>query len=290
MNAKALIAATSVIVFLSVVMIAFAGDGSLQLLQRIASSGKVGWVVMALLFVIASFPVPLGTTPLILGSGFLWDMTTGYLVVTTGSMVGASLAFVVCRRMFSKSLAKRLEESPALSAAVKAVDRHAVKLCIFIRFMPIPFGLQNSLFAVSSMPFLKYFAATFVGLTPETLLLLHVGSTSNELVDVFAGDDDPKRKLLLVVQLVFLIGFAILIFWKGRQVFRQIVVENEERLRGLVSPARPGNGSGRFSVDLDSSFQESADTRAPGVPRYTDVEDGTHRPRYTDVEDGSHRG
>ena len=63
-------------------------------------------------------------------------------------------------------------------------NQDAFQLVLLSRLTPIPFGLQNSLFAVSTMSFDKYLQATCLGLFPSQIINVYLGSTLRSMEEV----------------------------------------------------------------------------------------------------------
>lgn len=119
--------------------------------------GALGWIgnlLFIFIYLIVSFPVPIGTTPFILIAGFLYGWILGFLTVTIGSMIGAAVSFIVCRRMLASWVEQKLVQRQQMFVAIiRAIEKHAFKICFMVRMAPIPFGLQNAIFAVSLYSF-----------------------------------------------------------------------------------------------------------------------------------------
>ena len=105
--------------------------------------------VFILLFTLVSFPFGFGYIILNMMAGYLYGILRGQLIVMISVSIGISLAFQLCRRWF-KDYARSLVTSKALQAVLRVVEGpHGFKVILLTRFTPIPFGLQNVLFAVS---------------------------------------------------------------------------------------------------------------------------------------------
>jgi len=78
----------------------------------------------------------------------------------------------------------------------------------FFRFTPIPFGLQNAIFAISGIPFGHFAAATWLGLLPEAVMWNYFGYAAKTLSDLLSkktkiGTTQKLRLELNWVQLSF---------------------------------------------------------------------------------------
>ena len=73
----------------------------------------------------------------------------GLVTVNVSVLVGVSVSLVVCRKVIRGFVTSKLQ-SEHLKAIIKVVEsRRGFKVLVLTRLTPIPFGLQNGLFAVS---------------------------------------------------------------------------------------------------------------------------------------------
>ena len=106
--------------------------------------------VFVLLFTIISFPFGFGYIILNMAAGYLYGMLRGQAVVSVSVAIGFTIGFVVCRCCMREWAGQYIASSPALLAMTKVVEGpHGFKVILLTRLTPIPFGLQNALFAVS---------------------------------------------------------------------------------------------------------------------------------------------
>ena len=106
-------------------------------------------VVFIFLFTLVSFPFGFGYIILNMMAGYLYGVVRGQIVVMISVAVGFTLSFLLCRIWF-REYARRIITSNALQAIMRVVEgKHGMKVIILTRLTPIPFGLQNVLFAVS---------------------------------------------------------------------------------------------------------------------------------------------
>ena len=72
--------------------------------------------------------------------------------------------------------------------------RDAFQLVLLSRLTPIPFGLQNSFFAISPMSTFKYLQASCLGLLPCQIINVYLGSTLRSMEEVSIIRCDSKKK------------------------------------------------------------------------------------------------
>lgn len=106
-------------------------------------------LVFIVLFTFISFPFGFGYIILNMTAGYLYGILHGQLIVMVSVGVGVTISFLLCRSWF-KGYARGMVTSNALQAVLRVVEGpHGFKVIFLTRFTPIPFGLQNVLFAVS---------------------------------------------------------------------------------------------------------------------------------------------
>lgn len=141
------------IVFLIIgVVLVLLGRG--HLLELLKWLERMPWLesifVFAILFTLVSFPFGFGYIILNMMAGYLYGFFRGQAIVMVSVSVGFSVAFILCRSWL-KDYARGIVNSNALQAVLRVVEGpHGFKVILLTRFTPIPFGLQNVLFAVSS--------------------------------------------------------------------------------------------------------------------------------------------
>lgn len=119
----------------------------------------VGALLFVIMFTVVSFPVTWGYIILNVAAGYLYGFMLGFFIVVVSVACGLSSAFIVCRRYLRDFVRSKLE-SDSLKAIMRVVEgKRGFKVIALTRLTPVPFGLQNGLFAVrhyyfSSIPFM----------------------------------------------------------------------------------------------------------------------------------------
>ena len=115
------------------------------------------FVVFILLFTMVSFPFGFGYIILNMMAGYLYGVVCGQIVVMVSVAVGFSIAFLLCRSSLRDYARDTLLTSNALQAVMRVVEGpNGLKVVVLTRLTPVPFGLQNVLFAVSLASFPGY--------------------------------------------------------------------------------------------------------------------------------------
>lgn len=104
-------------------------------------------------FIVVSFPCSWGYILLNVAAGYLYGFLLGMALMVLGVLVGTSVAHVACKRLLARWARARIQGSETLSAVVRVVEGGSgLKVVALARLTPIPFGLQNAVFAVSPSP------------------------------------------------------------------------------------------------------------------------------------------
>jgi uncharacterized membrane protein YdjX (TVP38/TMEM64 family) len=121
----------------------------------------------------------------------LWK---GFLVVSAGATLGASLAFLVARfiaRDKIESIAKRNEKFCKID---NAIGKQGAKLIFLLRLSPvIPFNVSNYFYGLTAVKFWPYVLASWVGMMPGTFLYVYIGAASKAAVAAAGGGEAVKR-------------------------------------------------------------------------------------------------
>lgn len=111
------------------------------------------WIIFLLfmgMFLIVSFPVTIGYLVLIITSGYLFGIVKGLGTVVVSANFGVAVAHFTLKALKDYLPLDRLLKNDTARALLKVISGpQAFKIVFFARLTPIPFGLQNTIFAVS---------------------------------------------------------------------------------------------------------------------------------------------
>ncbi|MBA3590884.1 VTT domain-containing protein [Methylibium sp.] len=103
---------------------------------------------------------------LTLVAGLAFGVTVGLSLVLLSATIGATLAFLVARRLLHRAVSARLAGRPSPYSVSESGWRHVVML---LRLSPrVSFNLQNTSLASPTVLIGAYVAATFFGMVPKT--------------------------------------------------------------------------------------------------------------------------
>ncbi|MEO7931721.1 MAG: TVP38/TMEM64 family protein [Chthoniobacterales bacterium] len=182
----------------------------------------LGWWGMLLYVVVFGIVclLALPAMPLTIGAGIIFHFWIGVIITILGLALGASLGFLTSRYLARGIVAEKLKDSPKFKAIDTAIGNEGWKIVTLLRMCPLPFGLSNYIYGITSIPFWHYLVATVAGVLPSTAFFVYLGHAGQ------AGLDSASTKspaLLLPLGLGLIAGIACL-FYVGK-VARQAVAK-----------------------------------------------------------------
>jgi len=229
------------------------------------SQMKYGWIIIIGIMILISFPPMLGHTTTVTLCGFAYGMK-GFYIALAGSVLGASVAFVVLRFLFAKRLREWSATNDKWTALETVVKSKGLPLVILIRVSPLPpWVYANTLFAsIHTVALWQFVIATFF-LTPKLLLQTFIGSRLAPLSDGRQRDEmDTQTK---IINSCLVVGGLLLGVVASVVVYR--LVQHQLRVLKGVSPST--------EEDIISALEE-ADEGAPLLGRFSsDSLEGNHQ-------------
>jgi uncharacterized membrane protein YdjX (TVP38/TMEM64 family) len=163
-------------------------------------AGPVAFLAYVLLFV-GVVLVCLPAAPFSLGAGFLFGLAGGLPIAFASIAAAASIAFVIGRRMARERIRQWAATSRKLTAIDAALCSDCWKIIALLRMNPVlPFGPCNYACGATSMRYRPYLFGTMLGMLPDILVYVALGSAGHLLMDSDAKAS-PYRWALLALGL-----------------------------------------------------------------------------------------
>ncbi|KAK9300610.1 hypothetical protein QLX08_006764 [Tetragonisca angustula] len=173
------------------------------------------WIVTVIfitLFTVVSFPIVIGYLFLIIASGYLFGILRGIVMVVLSANLGIAIAHVTLSALSSKLPIGALLQNDTARAILRVIaGPQAFKVVLFARLTPIPFGLQNTIFAVSNMGGIQYHIASAIGLLPAQIINIYLGSSLRSMQDVLE-DRSTAATGYIVFCFQILIGISLMVY------------------------------------------------------------------------------
>ncbi|MDY6936684.1 MAG: TVP38/TMEM64 family protein [Cyanobacteriota bacterium] len=159
------------------------------LMEHLCSWGSVAFVGFILLHVVLTAVGIPGTVMTVIG-GTVFGLVWGTVLSVVGATLGAIVAFWIARCLFRDWAESQFGSHKILHRFDRAVRQHPWSFVFTVRFVPIsPFNLVNFLFGLTSVGWVPYSVATFVGIVPGTLAYTWLGVVGLEAIS--GGDRLP---------------------------------------------------------------------------------------------------
>jgi uncharacterized membrane protein YdjX (TVP38/TMEM64 family) len=131
---------------------------------------------------------------LTIGAGFAFGLWKGFVAVSAGATLGASLAFLVARFIARDKIEAIAQRNDKFRKIDKAIGRQGAKLILLLRLSPvIPFNLSNYFYGMTGVKFWSYVLASWIGMMPGTFLYVYIGTAGKAAVAAAAGGEAMKH-------------------------------------------------------------------------------------------------
>jgi uncharacterized membrane protein YdjX (TVP38/TMEM64 family) len=142
---------------------------------------QYGWLlfigVCALALMIA-FPI----YPLVIGGGFLFGHTLGFVLSLTGSMAGAVSSFLLARLLFYDYFQKKIKNIRTFHWGKTSNQRKLTTMAGFSRLIPlVPTFVLNYGFGLTKIHFRRYTLASLIGMIPDLIIFSFFGSSLHNI-------------------------------------------------------------------------------------------------------------
>ena len=157
-------------------------------LDWISGLGPTGPLVFVLLYILACVLLLPGSL-LTLGAGVVFGVIEGSVVVSVGSTLGATCAFLVGRYLARDWVGAKIAGNDKFKAIDEAVAVEGWKIVGLTRLSPIfPFNLLNYAFGLTQVKLKHYLIASWLGMMPGTILYVYIGSLAGDLASLGSGE------------------------------------------------------------------------------------------------------
>ena len=128
------------------------------------------------------------------GAGFAFGLWKGFLAVSAGATLGASLAFLIGRFIARDKVEAIARRNETFREIDNAIGEEGAKLIFLLRLSPvIPFNLSNYFYGLTAVRFWPYALASWIGMMPGAFLYVYIGTAGRDAVLAAAGGEAIKR-------------------------------------------------------------------------------------------------
>lgn len=179
------------------------------LTQWVESLGIWGPVALAVAYVFATVLFVPGTL-LTLVAGAVFGLLTGFITVSIGSTIGASLAFLIARYFARDKVASLAANNRHFNAIDAAIEEGGWRVVGLLRLSPaVPFNLQNYLYGLTKVRFWPYVLTSWIAMMPGTFMYIYLGHVSGSAL---GGDRDKSAGEWVLLGVGLLATIAVTVY------------------------------------------------------------------------------
>ncbi|MGH7929806.1 MAG: TVP38/TMEM64 family protein, partial [Candidatus Binatia bacterium] len=190
--------------------------------RYVHSLGALGPVVVVLAYILCTVLFIPGSA-LTIGSGTLFGLSTGFIVVVFGANLGALGSFLLARTFLRQKVARWAAANPKFHCLDRAIGKQGFKMVLLTRLSPVfPFVLLNYLLGLTAVRHSAYMVANFLGMLPATFLFVYIGAAAR---DAIAGQLDGSagfyQQILKYVGLAATVAVVVVVTRIARKALRE---------------------------------------------------------------------
>lgn len=160
-----------------------------------------------------------------LAAGPLFGLGRGFVTVSIGSTIGASLAFLVARYFARSKIEEQAKRYPKFRAIDGAIGQRGWKIIALLRLSPaVPFTLSNYFFGLTGIPFGQYVLTSWIAMMPGTIMYVYLGYAGGAAAGAAAGASEGRSLgewILLVVGLAATVLVTVYVTRIARKAIRE---------------------------------------------------------------------
>lgn len=148
------------------------GERLQELRGWIATMGNLGMVAYVGLYIVAVVAAVPGL-PISIAGAAIFGSLKGVILVSIGSTLGASLAFLIARYLARDAIYRRLSGNEKFQRLDRLTEKHGAMIVAITRLVPLfPFNLLNYGFGLTRVPFPTYAFWSWLCMLPGTIVYL----------------------------------------------------------------------------------------------------------------------
>lgn len=158
--------------------------------------------------------------------GLLYGMGHGVLTCMIATFIGTIMCFFTSRLLLKNCLRRKIERGKRTRALFYAIDKHAVKFVVLIRFTPLPLGMATAICAITRVRFWVFFPVSFTVQMIHISVYTFLGTGITSITDLVSGKHTPPAQIGILVgsvamlAIMFILGIII-----GRRALKSAAKE-----------------------------------------------------------------
>ncbi len=184
------------------------GQGMEELQERVEGLGPAGMAIYGVVYVVAALLFVPGAV-LTLGSGALFGLFWGTVVVSISSTTAAAIAYLIARHMARARVEALADRHPKFRAVDQAIGEQGWRIVFLLRLSPaFPYSASNYLYGLTAVRFWPLVLASWIAMLPGTFMYVYLGYAGRSGV---SGGKSVGEWVLLGVGLVATVLVTVLV-------------------------------------------------------------------------------
>lgn len=144
------------------------------------------FTLIAIFFLVYVFVTALslpGAAIMTIIAGLIFGLTTGVLIVSFASTIGATLAFLISRTLLGDWVQHKFADH--LKAINEGIDKEGGFYLFTLRLIPaIPFFVINLVMGLTPIRVLQFFLVSQIGMFPGTIVFVNAGASLSNVEEL----------------------------------------------------------------------------------------------------------
>jgi len=214
--------------------------------------GIWGYVIYAGLYAVCTVCMVPGFI-LTLAAGVIFEQVwQGFIVISAGSTIGASLAFLLGSTVMRKWVEKKISGYKIFAAIDRAIRAKGFFMVLLLRLSPaIPFNVLNYALSLTGLNFFIYALASWIGMAPGTFMYVYVAWAAKKSIGERDNATFWQRILTYVGGGIATITVVVLVTYFARKEILKVMKE-QETMPSLNDPSvviyNPTDPSGNYTA------------------------------------------
>jgi uncharacterized membrane protein YdjX (TVP38/TMEM64 family) len=205
----------------------------LALMQWVESLGSYSLIAFIVFYIFATIFLLSGSF-LTMAAGAVFGIGKAVLVVSLGSIAGATAAFFLSRYFFRNFIAHLIVKNKKFISIDNAVEKEGWKIIGLARLSPVlPSVLLNYTFGITKVSLRDFILATWIGMLPMITFFSYLGSFLGSLATIENTERTrtPIEWLFYLLGLIATVAVALYTTRLANRVLKEkIIKDNSEDL------------------------------------------------------------
>ena len=186
-------------------------DQLIELLQWLESRGWQASLLFILIMAAAIVVLAPGVI-FTMGAGFVFGVIKGTLLVVAGTVLGATIAFLIARYLIGERPSRWLMSHVKPANLGEIMKQEGWRMIMYTRLVPLfPFKLSNYFFGLTPVRLRDFVLGNFLGIIPLTVNNVYLGSIASDLATMGAMDTERTPVQWALYGLGFVLAVIALI-------------------------------------------------------------------------------